>query len=151
VPNDVYKPTNEIIEKFVDIVSKGGNYLLNIGPGPDGELDAIAYQRLKEIGSWMKINGEAIYGSRMFSVFSEGEKIRFTQSKDGKTRYIFLFDFPGDKITLTKIPFSKTDKVQLLGNNKQFAWKQTAAGVEIIIPAALKATTDHVWVLKVKN
>ncbi|MBK6378503.1 MAG: alpha-L-fucosidase [Chitinophagaceae bacterium] len=151
VPNDVYKPTNEIIEKLVDIVSKGGNYLLNIGPGPDGELDAVAYQRLKEIGSWMKINGEAIYSSRMFTVFAEGDKIRFTQLKDGKTRYVLLFDFPEEKITLSKIPFSKTDKVQLLGNNKSLTWKQTATGVEITIPAALKSATDHVWVLKVTS
>ena len=151
VPNDKYKPANEIIEKLVDIVSKGGNYLLNIGPGPDGELDAVAYQRLKEIGSWMKTNGEAIYNSRMFTVFSEGEKIRFTQSKDGKTRYVFLFDFPENKITLSKIPFSKKDKVQLLGNNKQLSWNQTNEGVEINLPATLKTTTDHVWVLKITN
>ncbi|MEO6541262.1 MAG: alpha-L-fucosidase, partial [Ferruginibacter sp.] len=135
----------------VDIVSKGGNYLLNIGPGPYGELDAIAYQRLKEIGSWIKINGEAIYGSRMFTVFNEGESIRFTQSKDGKTRYIFLFNFPEKNITLAKIPFFKNDKVQLLGSNKQISWRQTGQGVEISLPASLKTTTDHVWVLKVKK
>src|SRR4029079_10730137 len=98
VPNDTYKPANEIIEKLVDIVSKGGNYLLNIGPGPDGEFDPVAYQRLKEIGTWMNVNGEAIYGTRMYTVFKEGEKIRFTQSKDGKTRYVFLFDFPENNL-----------------------------------------------------
>ncbi|MBK7123644.1 MAG: alpha-L-fucosidase [Chitinophagaceae bacterium] len=151
VPNDVYKPTNEIIEKLVDIVSKGGNYLLNIGPGPDGELDTAAYHRLAEIGTWMKTNGEAIYGSRMFAVFSEGEKIRFTQSKDGKTRYIFLFEFPESKILLKKIPFFKNEKVQLLGSNKNIIWKQTGQGVEISLPPALKTTTDHVWVLKVTS
>jgi alpha-L-fucosidase len=151
VPNDIYKPANEIIEKLVDIVSKGGNYLLNIGPSPEGEFDPAAYQRLKEIGEWMKINSEAIYSTRMFSVFGEGEKIRFTQSKDGKTRFIFLFDFPSDKLVLTKIPFGKTDKVQLLGNNKNISWKQTAQGVEMILPAELKTVTNHVWVLKVKN
>lgn len=80
VPNDVYKPANEIIEKLVDIVSKGGNYLLNNGPGPDGELNQTAYTRLKEIGAWMKTNGEAIYGTRMYKVFAEGETVRFTQS-----------------------------------------------------------------------
>ena len=52
---------------------------------------------------------------------------------------------------LTKISFAKNDKVQLLGNNKQLAWKQTGQGVEINVPATLKAATDHVWVLKVKN
>jgi alpha-L-fucosidase len=151
VPNDVYKPTNEIIEKLVDIVSKGGNYLLNIGPSPEGEFDPAAYQRLKEIGFWMKINSEAIYSTRMFSVFGEGENIRFTQSKDGKTKYIFLFNFPESNITLSKIPLAKNDKIQMLGNNKDLSWKQTEKGVEIIIPASLKTITDHVWVLKVKN
>ena len=151
VPNDIYKPANEIIEKLVDIVSKGGNYLLNIGPGPDGEFDPVAYLRLKEIGEWMNINSEAIYSTRMFSVFGEGETIRFTQSKDGKTRYIFLFDFPENYITLAKIPFAKNDKVQLLGSDKNISWKQTETGVEIIIPAVLRNITNHVWVLKVKN
>lgn len=149
VPNDVYKPTEEIIKKLVDIVSKGGNYLLNIGPGPDGELDATAYQRLKDIGQWMKVNGEGIYGTRRFTVFGEGDKIRFTRSKDEKNRYIFLFDFPENKILLTRMPFAKNDKVQLLGSNKQLSWKQTSGGVEIMIPAALKTITEHVWVLKV--
>jgi len=151
VPNDIYKPANEIIEKLVDIVSKGGNYLLNIGPSPEGELDPAAYQRLKEVGEWMKINSEAIYSTRMFSVFGEGEKIRFTQSKDGKTRYIFLFDFPDGKITLSKIPFSQNDKVQMLGTDKILSWKQTVQGLEIIIPPSLKTVTNHVWILKVKN
>jgi len=151
VPGDVYKPADEIIEKLVDIVSKGGNYLLNIGPRPDGELDTVAYQRLKEIGVWMKLNGEAIYNSRMFTVFSEGEKIRFTQSKDGKTRYIFLFDFPQNKIILTKIPFFKNDKIQLLGSNTPIRWSQTDSGTELTIPAELKKISDYVWVLKVQQ
>ena len=151
VPNDKYKSTNEIIEKLVDIVSKGGNYLLNIGPSPEGEFDPVAYQRLKEIGEWMKINSEAIYSTRMFSVFGEGEKIRFTQSKDGKTRYIFLFDFPGSKITLKKIPFTKGQKLEMLGTNKNLSWKQTEQGIEITLPAPLKSATNHVRVLKVKG
>jgi len=151
VPNDVYKPTDELIKKLVDIVSKGGNYLLNIGPGPDGELDPVAYQRLHDIGIWMKINGEAIYNTRMFTVYGEGEKVRFTRSKNGKTRYIFLFDFPLIQVTLTKIPFMKDDKVQLLGTNRRLNWKQTADGVDILIPAAARSASQHVWVLKVTS
>lgn len=151
VPNDTYKPTNEIIEKLVDIVSKGGNYLLNIGPGPDGELDPVAYERLKAIGAWMALNGEAIYGSRMFTAFKEGENIRYTQSKDGKTQYIFLFEFPNEKLLLSKIPFSKKTSLQLLGAKGKIAWKQLETGVEIALPASLKTVTDHVWVLKVNH
>lgn len=151
VPNDQYKPAGEIIKKLVDIVSKGGNYLLNIGPGPDGEWDTTAYQRLKEIGAWIKVNGEAIYSSRMFKVFGEGDNIRFTQSKDGRTQYVFFFDFPNNKIILDKIPFAKNTTVQLLGSTKKLRWKQTPQGVEINIPAGMKALTNYVWVLKVQQ
>jgi len=151
VPNDIYKPTDEIIEKLVDIVSKGGNYLLNIGPDPNGELDPTAYLRLKEIGAWMKINAEAIYSTRMYSSFSEGKSTRYTQSKDGRTQYIFLFDFPEDKLILTKIAFVKSAKLQLLGSDRKITWKQTTQGVEISMPADLRTASNHVWVIKVKN
>ncbi len=149
VPGDTYKPTDEIIKKLVDIVSKGGNYLLNIGPGPNGELDPVAYLRLKEIGNWIKINGEAIYGTRMFSVFKEGDSIRFTRSKDNTTTYIFLFNFPKDKLVLKKIKPSKNTSIQLLGASGQLLWQQKEGGVEINIPPSLKGSSDYVWVLKV--
>jgi len=150
VPGDVYKPAKEIIEKLVDIVSKGGNYLLNIGPGPDGELDPVAYQRLKEIGAWMKINGEAIYKTRMYSVFGENDGIHFTQSKDKKTQFIFLSAFPDDPLILTKISFKKNTKVQMQGTNKKLLWKRTGKGIEINIPSSMKKYSNYVWVLKVE-
>ncbi|MFN8252566.1 MAG: alpha-L-fucosidase [Ferruginibacter sp.] len=151
VPNDVYKPANEIIEKLVDIVSKGGNYLLNIGPGPDGELADTAYLRLQQIGAWMKVNSEAIYNTRSYSTFGEGDNIRFTQSKDGKTQYIFLFNFPETPVTIHKLPFAKNTVLQLIGSNKKITWKNTAGGIEITMLASLKNTTDFVWVLKAEQ
>src|SRR4030095_10424426 len=57
VPGDHYKTSHELIQLLVKVVSRGGNFLLNIGPGPDGDWDPIAYERLKEIGAWMKVNG----------------------------------------------------------------------------------------------
>ncbi|MBN8677097.1 MAG: alpha-L-fucosidase [Chitinophagales bacterium] len=150
VPNDQYKPTEELIEKLVDIVSKGGNYLLNIGPGPDGAWHQQAYERLTEIGDWMKINGEAIYSTRVYSTFKEGDKIRFTQSKDGKTRYVFLFDEPGDFLTLTKVPMEKGQEIGMLGSPKRLAWKNTPNGVEIRVPKNVRQTGKYVWVLKVQ-
>ncbi len=151
VPNDHYKPANELIEKLTDIVSKGGNYLLNIGPGPDGELDPVAYTRLKEIGDWIKINGEAIYGSRMYSVFGEGNNIRYTQTKDGKTQYIFLFEFPDKNVVLTKMKASKGSTITMLGSKTKLKWTQTADQLEITVPAALQPLSQHVWVLKVQQ
>jgi alpha-L-fucosidase len=151
VPNDVYKPAKEIIQKLVDIVSKGGNYLLNIGPGPDGELDPVAYERLKEVGAWMKTNGTSIYGTRMFTVFGEGERIRFTRSKDGRTQYVFLFDFPEEDLLLTKMPFAKGTKLRMLGSTKRLSWKRTPEGIRIHIPGSFKKTGDHIWVLQLEQ
>jgi alpha-L-fucosidase len=151
VPNDVYKPANELIENLVDVVSKGGNYLLNIGPGPDGELDPAAYDRLKEIGAWMKVNGEAIYGTRMFSVFGEGKSIRYTQSKDQRTQYIFLYDYPEHELVLTKMVLSKTSRLQLLGSTEKIKWKKTGQGVQMSLPQGMKGVTDHVWVIKIRH
>ncbi len=149
-PNDKYKPTNELVEKLVDVVSKGGNFLLNIGPDPNGELDAEAYNRLKGMGDWIKVNGEGIYGSRMNKAFNEGENIRFTKSKDGNTQYIFLFDFPAEgKINISKIDIPEKATISMLGGKKNLKWKKTSTGFEIMIPAELKSTTDHVWTLKV--
>ena len=63
VPNEQYKSTDEIIRTLVKVVSRGGSLLLNVAPGPDGQLDSTAYVRLKEVGEWLKVNGEAIYGT----------------------------------------------------------------------------------------
>jgi alpha-L-fucosidase len=123
---------------------------LNIGPGPDGDFDPNAYDRLKEIGSWINTNGEGIYGSRMNKTFNEGETIRFTKSKDGQTQYVFLFEFPaGGTQTITKIDIPEKATIRLLGKEKNLKWKRTANGVEITIPAALQQVSNHVWTLKV--
>ncbi len=151
VPGDVYKPTEEIIEKLVDIVSKGGNYLLNIGPGPDGELDPVAYARLKEIGAWMKINGQAIYGTRMCNAGNAQTGIHFTRSKNDKTHFIFLSDFPAGKLVLNQIPVDDHATIKMLGAAKKLSWKKVAGNIEIDIPQALKTVGDHVWVLKVEQ
>lgn len=150
VPNDQYKPTNEIIEKLVDIVSKGGNYLLNIGPSPEGEFDPVAYDRLKEIGVWTKLNGRAIYGTRNYKLFGEGENIRFTQSKDGKTLNIFLFNYPQGNVHIKNVTFNAKSTVKLIGSNQKLKWTAAAEGVDISLPASLKSVTDHVWVLQVQ-
>ncbi len=148
-PNDVYKPTNDIIEKLVDIVSKGGNYLLNIGPGPDGAFNDTAYVRLKEIGDWMQVNSEAIYGTRMYNEFNEGDRVRYVQSKDGKVSYVFLFDFPEQALSLFKIRLGKGQKITMLGTAKRIGAVQKESVLEINIPPALKSVSNHVWVLKI--
>jgi alpha-L-fucosidase len=148
-PNDVYKPTAELIEKLVDIVSKGGNYLLNIGPGPDGELAPDAYVRLREIGEWMQVNGEAIYGTRMYKTFRQGENIRFTQSKDGSAVYAFFFDYPEGPVVLEGVKVGKKTKVSLLGSSAKIPFKAREEGLEISFPKATKSF--YIRVVKIEG
>ena len=88
---ETYKPARQIIHLLVDVVSKGGNLLLNIGPGPDGTWHDEAYVRLAEIGEWMQINQNAIYNSHGKEQFGEG-KIRYTYMDDGSTNVFYLAD-----------------------------------------------------------
>lgn len=86
VSTDRYKSTKRLIHTLIDVVAKGGNYLLNVGPDADGDLSPEAVERMREIGAWLKKNGQAIYGTRPLYPYAEGNK-RYTQSKDGKKRY----------------------------------------------------------------
>lgn len=92
VHNDNYKSTNELIHLLCDIVAKGGNLLLNVGPDANGEIPAPCLKRMEEIGVWLKDNGYAIYGTRPLKPYAK-DRVRYTQSKDGQHRYaIYLLD-----------------------------------------------------------
>jgi alpha-L-fucosidase len=153
-PGDVYKPTHQIIHMLVDIVAKGGNYLLNFGPGPDGDMEEIAYRRLAEIGQWMKINGEAIYSTRSIAPYKQ-DKVCYTSKKDGTLYGIYLADenetMPAS-LLLKGITAPKNAKITLLGVNGNCTWKQTGEGVLVTTPAsALKSPpSPHAWTVKIR-
>ncbi len=96
VPNERYKSTDEIIRTLVNVVTRGGSLLLNVGPRPDGQLDSTAYTRLAEVGQWLRANGEAVYGSRALAVDSISAGVfGATIGKDGST---YLFCEPGQQV-----------------------------------------------------
>ena len=140
VPNDHYKSTNTIIHNLVDIVAKGGNYLLNVGPGPDGTLPENAINRMKEVGTWMKVNGNAIYKTRPIAPYKEG-KICFTKNTDGSINAIYLADegesLPAE-ISLQAFQADKGAKVYLMGNKKTLKWKKNGEGMIISVPEKLQ-------------
>ncbi len=89
VPNDNFKSSEWAIHTLVEIVAKGGNLLLGVGPTAEGEFLPVQIQRLKEIGEWLKINGDAIYGTRTLENFNSGD-FYFTKGKDNNNYGIRL-------------------------------------------------------------
>lgn len=89
--DDVYKSPRQLIHLLVDVVAKGGNLALNVGPMPDGRLPRPAVERMEAMGAWLKKNGEAIYGTRAVEPYAL-KKWRFTQAKDGLIFAIRLWD-----------------------------------------------------------
>jgi alpha-L-fucosidase len=149
VPNDQYKSSAELIRKLVDIVSKGGNFLLNIGPRPDGEWDDTAYQRLQDIGDWMDVNGEAIYGTRMYETYGEGDNIRFTRTADGNYVYVFLLGVNENEINLQKVSSRPGGVIQVLGSDAPVNWKKEKGGMALSLSEEHKKNKNAVLVLKV--
>ena len=86
VPGDNYKSVKTLIHMLCDVVAKGGNLLLNVGPDADGNLPPEAMQRMEAIGTWLQKNGHAIYATRPLYPYCEGN-VRYTQSKDGRHQY----------------------------------------------------------------
>ncbi len=147
VETDNYKTANKIIYLLVDIVAKGGNYLLNVGPSPEGELPPTAVSRMHEIGKWMKINGEAIYKTRPIYPYCAG-KWRFTQvqaSENGKQKiYAFYLLEEGETLPQSievKCDMKWLDKKhpKILGFKNKVSVKKSADGYLININGDVKA------------
>lgn len=141
VEDDNYKSTNKIIHLLVDIVAKGGNYLLNVGPDAEGKLPPTAVSRMKEIGQWMRINGDAIYETKPFYPYSEG-KLRFTQDKDGGVNIFYLLDegetLP-ETIQIKGAEGLKTGKIKIKGSNAKASLRKTSEGYEIKVKGDVEA------------
>jgi alpha-L-fucosidase len=113
-----YKSAAWAIQTLVKIVAKGGNLLLGIGPDKTGEFASDAYDRLQKIGAWMKVNGDAVYGSRPLAPYQDGD-FCFTQSKDGKKKFLFYLVKEGvplpSSLSLPSSFCENAGKITLLG------------------------------------
>lgn len=135
VPNDNYKSTNTLVHLLIDIVAKGGNFLLDVGPKPDGTFPEPALQRLTEMGNWMDINKEAIYETKPIAPYKT-ENVCFTESKNGSIYALYLVDdsaAAAQTLTIKSLP-KMPKKITLLGSNANLKWKQVGADVQVILP-----------------
>ena len=146
-----YSTSKQLITELIDIVSRGGNLLLNIGPAADGTIPVIMQERLSDIGEWLKVNGEAIYKSRQNKIPSEevqGHKVYYT--KKGNNTYALFTQWTNKplKISIDR----KVSKVSMLGIDKEVKWKMDKGGLLVQLPDCtineLPSTIS--WVLKIE-
>jgi len=133
-----YLSVKELIFLLVDIVSKNGNLLLNVGPTAEGQIPEIQKNRLLGLGKWLDVNGEAIFGTRPWK-YAEGTTkeaipVRFTCKEN--TIYIILLGIPKKKeIIIENISLEPISNIKLLGIEDQLSWKQKNGNLIIKLPA----------------
>jgi len=127
-----WKSDETLIRNLVDIASKGGNYLLNIGPKGDGSVPDESVRSMRAIGAWMTVNGEAIYGTRA-SLFSRLTWGRSTTK--GRTVYLHVFDWPADGTLTVPGLMTRAKAARLLAGGVPLTATTTAAGLVLKLPA----------------
>jgi alpha-L-fucosidase len=153
-PEEHYKPARKLIQLLVDIVAKNGNLLLNIGPGPDGDWHAEAYERLHEIGAWVEVNGEAIFNTHPLAPYRK-DKWAFTANE--QARYAIYLPDGAERIAgAFAIPSLDVDEgagIQLLGVKGSLKWKKGYEQTVVQVPAAAeKALAEAAaWVFRIEQ
>lgn len=136
--------SNDFIHMFVDIVSKGGNLVLITNLDGNGALPEIQGKRLKDIGKWLKVNGEGIYSTRAYTTTSEGT-ICYTRSKDNKKVYAIATEWPGKQLTLKSVTPRAGSEIHMLGVEKPLKWSYEKAGgvTTILLPDNLQKESNR--------
>jgi alpha-L-fucosidase len=143
---------DKLIYLLVDIVSKNGNLLLDVGPEADGTIPAVQLDRLKALGAWLDQNGEAIYGThpwkRAEGKTSDGIDVRFTQ-KNTALYVTLMGDLKGSFVTVTSLKPKPGTKIQLLGYTKPLKWSQAGEDVKVSLPSSLPG--KYAYVLRIEQ
>jgi len=147
-----WKSSETLIRNLVKIAARGGNYLLNIGPKPDGTFPDESVERLKEIGKWMKVNNEAIYGTQAGRLpeLSWGECTQ-KEEKGNTFLYLSVFDWPKDRQLLVTGLTNKVISAKLLATGTKLKTSEAENGLNISIPATAPDTIASVIRLEIKG
>ena len=132
-----------IVKNLVDIVSKGGNFMVGVGPDNTGAFHPKVLEALEYAGDWLDVNGEAIFATRPWTDYKEGESVRFTRSKDQKTLYVHSMGWPGGEFRSALVKPRKGSKVYMLGVEESLPWKMKDGEFIISIPENLQEENNR--------
>ncbi|MCP5107778.1 MAG: alpha-L-fucosidase [bacterium] len=151
---DDYSTSEGLVHELIDIVSRGGNLLLNVGPTADGRIPVIMQQRLVDIGDWLKVNGEAVYGTRPWKKKThkkENKEKGIFYTKKDKTLYVIRTSWPGKAIVVAGLKPGKETVVTMLGLKKKIKWSIEDGKMSIEPPAITPAEVpcQYAYVFKI--
>jgi alpha-L-fucosidase len=150
-----WKSPETLVRNLIDCASKGGNYLLNVGPTSEGLIPEASLERLAAIGRWMQVNGEAIYGTSASPFAQRLPWGRCTQKVDGGVTklYLHVFDWPADGQLLVPGLQSQVKKAYMLADpsRQKLATKKEKEGVQIKLPADAARPISTTVVLEIKG
>ena len=160
-----WKSPIEVLSWLVDTVSRGGNYLLNVGPTGEGKIPEESVEILRKVGDWLSVNGDAVYGTRAWTTFREGPtalahkgtehrqsigfKTAFTPqdlwfTKKGKAVYAIALVYPDDgNLLIRSMVDFRVDNVQLLGSKQAVTWETTCEGLSVTLPEKPSASCGY--------
>jgi alpha-L-fucosidase len=145
-PNMQPKPLEHYIRLLVNVVGRDGNWILNVGPNADGQIDPMQVKRLREIGAWLGKYGQSIYSTRggPFLPADYG-----TSTHRDKTIFVHVLKWPGEKLVLPSIPAKVLRASALTGGQVRF--NQTAGGIEVSVPQTSRDAMDTIIALELDS
>lgn len=139
-----------VVTTLVDIVSKNGNFLLDVGPRADGTIIDIEQEALRGAGTWIKSHAEAIFNTTYYYIAAQEGDLRFTRSDSAF--YIHSLKSPNATMQIhTKLPLLNGDSITMVGINDStpLVWNQTTDVVTIQVPSDVASKDQYAWVFKI--